>query len=106
MTLILLFAIIIIGAAAIISVIIYNRRRGVNSGKPCCPCFPNKMRKGHKQINDVKNQEDDLRGLRRAKSRQKPLWDVKVDGQGKTKVGMIESNFKAVTYLVPRDGLK
>jgi len=36
--------------------------------------------------------------------RSKPLWDIKSDGFGKTKIELIAGQFETVSYLVPRGG--
>ena len=93
--LILLAVLILCAAIAIVSIVIYNRNRGHSC---CC--------KNTSKVADEKSADDklksELRGKRKVNLR--PLWDVKQDKNGKTKIDMITGHFETVNYLVPRGG--
>ena len=93
--LILLVVLILCAAIAIISIVVYNRNRGHS----CC-------KKKTTKVADEKSTDDKLKDELRGKRKVnlKPLWDVKQDENGKTKIDMIAGHFETVSYLVPRGG--
>ena len=93
--LILLAVLILLAAIAIISIVVYNRNRGHS----CC-------KKNTTKVADEKSADDKLKSELRGKRKVnlKPLWDVKQDKNGKTKIDMIAGHFETVNYLVPRGG--
>ena len=93
--LILLAVLILCAAIAIISIVVYNRNRGHS----CC-------KKNTTKVADEKSADDKLKSELRGKRKVnlKPLWDVKQDKNGKTKIDMIAGHFETVNYLVPRGG--
>ena len=94
LALILLAVLILCATIAIVSICIYNRNRGHS----CC--------KKTTKVVDEKSAEDKLKSELRGKKKVnlKPLWDVKQDENGKTKIDMIAGHFETVSYLVPRGG--